>query len=180
MDNCKRLRNVEIFGFIVTIPLIFLLHFLFKLTGGSLLAALIAPVNESVWEHTKIIFMPYLFFSILEYFFLDVPLKRFVVAKTAGLLSIIILLITFFYTYSGVLGYNILLVDIISSFVWSAIAYFISYRLICSDLNIENLFGISVPILIILLAAYAVFTFNPPHINLFFDTVGKFYGIEQK
>ena len=33
-------------------------HFLYDWTGGSSLAALFCPINESPWEHLKLLFFP--------------------------------------------------------------------------------------------------------------------------
>jgi hypothetical protein len=35
-----------------------LIHFLYDLSGKSLLVGLIAPINESVWEHLKLPLVP--------------------------------------------------------------------------------------------------------------------------
>ncbi|MBR6729608.1 MAG: hypothetical protein IKL80_05545, partial [Clostridia bacterium] len=43
-----------------------LLHFLFDWTGGSLPAAPFSAVNESIWEHMKLLFFPMFAFALLE------------------------------------------------------------------------------------------------------------------
>lgn len=47
-------------GFVLTGILGTLLHFAYDLTGQSLWAAPFAAVNESVWEHMKLLFFPML------------------------------------------------------------------------------------------------------------------------
>ncbi len=42
-------------------------HFLYELSGGAAIFALFCPVNESTWEHLKLLFFPYLFASIWQY-----------------------------------------------------------------------------------------------------------------
>lgn len=42
-------------GFIFTAILGTLLHFLFDWTNGSVIAALFSAVNESIWEHMKLL-----------------------------------------------------------------------------------------------------------------------------
>ena len=39
-------------------------HFLYFLSGQSPIIALFCPVNESVWEHLKLLYFPFLFVSI--------------------------------------------------------------------------------------------------------------------
>ena len=39
-------------------------HFLYDWTGGSSFAALFCPINESPWEHLKLLFFPFLFVTL--------------------------------------------------------------------------------------------------------------------
>ena len=42
-------------------------HFLYEFSDYNPFLALIVPVNESVWEHLKLVFFPVLFLTIAEY-----------------------------------------------------------------------------------------------------------------
>ena len=46
-----------------------LLHFLYDWVGGALLAAPFSSVNESTWEHMKLLFWPTFIFAIVQSFF---------------------------------------------------------------------------------------------------------------
>ena len=59
----------QIAGFLFTSVLGTFLHFLFDLTGGSTVAALFSAVNESIWEHIKLIYYPMLIFSLIVWQF---------------------------------------------------------------------------------------------------------------
>ena len=48
---------------ILTLILGTLLHFLYEWTGYNYLVGFISPVNESTWEHLKLLFFPVLFLS---------------------------------------------------------------------------------------------------------------------
>ena len=65
----KKIRNWQIAGFVFTAIIGTFFHFLFDLTSESIIAALISPVNESIWEHTKLLFVPMFVFALLEYGF---------------------------------------------------------------------------------------------------------------
>ena len=41
-----------------------LLHFLFDWTGGNAVVALFSAVNESIWEHLKLLFYPMVLFAV--------------------------------------------------------------------------------------------------------------------
>ena len=65
MDN--PIPKWQLGGFVFTAILGTLLHFLFDWTGGSALAALFSAVNESIWEHMKLLYYPMLLFTLWEY-----------------------------------------------------------------------------------------------------------------
>ncbi len=44
-------------------------HFAYDLSKENILVALFCPVNESTWEHLKLLFFPFLLFSLLRLFF---------------------------------------------------------------------------------------------------------------
>ena len=164
MNECQRLKKWEFWGFIITMPFAFLLHYLYELTSYSPFVALFAPINETPWEHTKLLFTPYLIYAIIEYFVLKPNPKRFFIAKTIGLFFIDFGLLAFFYTYSGILGTNILAVDIFSAFLIMALAFYFSYKLYCSKLDLEKYFFLFVAtfvILLIMFFGFTIFAKNP-------------------
>lgn len=174
MNNFKKL---EIFGAVIVIIGSFIFHFLYEWSGKNPQVGLISAVNESVWEHVKIIFFPYLIFSIVEYFVIRPDFCRFVVSKTAGLVFIILSLIIFFYTYSGVIGHSIVIVDILSAVVWSILSFVISYKLYTSSVNLQKYCLPSLILTTFLVICLFVFTFNPPKMPLFQDSTNGQYGI---
>jgi hypothetical protein len=158
MSECQQLRKWEFWGFIITMPFAFLFHYLYELSGFNPIIGLIAPISESPWEHTKLLFTPFLIYALIEYFVLKPNPKRFFAAKTISLLFIDFGLLAFFYTYSGILGTNILAVDIFSAFLIMALAFYFSYKLYCSKLNLEKYFTLFVIIFVILLFMFLGFT----------------------
>lgn len=175
----KRLLIFEIIGAILVAGLAFVFHYLYEWSGENYFVGLISAVNESVFEHTKIIFFPYVIYSFIEYFFVDVDPKRYFVAKSLTSILIVVLVITVFYTYTGIIGEHIVLVDIICSVVYVFIAFFLSYKLITSDAPIEKLFPLALVLFLVVLFAEVFFTINPPKLPLFYDTQGQFYGIPE-
>ena len=51
-----------------------LLHFTYKKSGNNFFVGLFTPINESVFEHLKLVIFPIIIFSIFFYFFTE---KRF-------------------------------------------------------------------------------------------------------
>lgn len=149
-----------------------LLHFVFAWSGNSPIVALIAPVNESTWEHLKLLFFPMLAAVLLEYAADGKRVSGFLSAKALGILCGMLTIVVLFYTYSGIVGHDILWADIATFLIGTAAAFWIGHRL-CSRLPAAlspNWCGI----LLLLLPAlsFAVFTFSPPHIGLFRDPSG--------
>ena len=146
----------------------FLNHFLYQLSGGAPFVALFCPVNESVWEHLKLIFFPILFVSIAEYLRYRPETVRYFHFRFLAVLCAIGATVTLFYTYTGITGKNFLIIDILI-FVISILfgfymdAYF--YRKSIRKTSQAATFSLW----IITSLFYFVFTCFPPDIPLFFS-----------
>ena len=90
-------------GFAVTSFLGTALHFLYDLLGKSVFIAPFSGVNESTWEHMKLLFWPMLVFAITESFFFQ-DRENFWCVKLRGILLGLILIPVIFYTYNGAVG----------------------------------------------------------------------------
>ncbi len=153
------------------------LHFLFEFSGYLAPVGAIAAVNESVWEHFKIGFWAAVFYLIFEYVYLRKDFHNFFFAKATGIYSIPIVIAIVFYSYTAVLGHEILIVDILTFIVAIAISQLISYNIskIKSLPGWSN--GLGMVLIIVLAAAFVVFTYYPPHLSVFHDSVTGKYGI---
>ena len=175
MDK-KILKNYQIFSVIFTFILGTLLHFLYNLSGENKLVASFSTVNESTWEHLKLFFFPMLMTIIIGYFYIGKNTPNFVCSKTIGIIISLITTVVFFYTYSGILGTNVALIDISSFFIITILGELIAYKLM-NFIFFKCNFKKSIIILIILLICFIIFTYFPPHIGLFKDPVTGRYGI---
>jgi len=134
----KQFKKWEIIGAIIVCILAPVFHFTYAWSGNNIFVGFISAVNESVWEHTKIIYFPMLFYTVAEYFILRPDWKRFFAAKAVSLGFASIVTIAFFYTYTGIFGTESLAVDIACTFVWIILAFTISYKLYYSDYDMER------------------------------------------
>lgn len=64
----NKIRKIEITAFIAACILGVLFHFVYDWTGKNPAAAAFFPVNESTWEHLKLVFFPIMILSLGEYF----------------------------------------------------------------------------------------------------------------
>lgn len=154
-----------------------LMHFVYGWSGNNTLVGYFTPINESTWEHLKLLFFPILYFSIIEMFLYGHDYPNFLQVKILSILIGLAVIVIFFYTYSGILGKTILLIDI-SIFLLGVIASYVSsYYLLQSTCCTSQLARFALLLcLIILLFSFIVFTDKPPMLAIFLDPVTDTYG----
>ena len=165
-------------GFVFTSVVGTLLHFLYEWTGESVIVGLFSAVNESIFEHMKLLFFPMLLFAFIEAKYIGEEYDNFWCAKLVGILVGVGLIPVIYYTYTGIFGVNADWFNIIIFFITAAISYMVETRIMesgrCSFIQ-PNLAKF---ILIIIASVFIVFTFFPPKIPLFEDPITAIYGIQ--
>lgn len=154
----------QIIGFITTSIFGILLHFLYDWTDSKWLA-IFSSINESTWEHMKIMFWPMFIFAIIQSFFLQN--NNFWVVKLKGILLALILIPTIFYTYTGVIGRSFDWFNITIFFISAATAYIYETKQLKKDINAKKAPFIAIIILFLIATLFIIFTFNTPEINIF-------------
>jgi hypothetical protein len=151
-----------------------LLHFCYELSNDNILVALFSPVNESIWEHLKLLFFPSIFTLILANI-LNINDGNYLLVKLKGIIIGLLFIIVFYYTYTGILGFSITILDILSFYISCIISYIYTKK----HYNKYATYNKFILYLIILLISiiFIIFTFIPIHINLFIDPVTNKYGI---
>lgn len=173
----KKLFKLSIAGFVFVSIIGSISHFVFKWSGYNLAVGLFFPVNESTWEHLKLLFLPYLIWSLIEFYLLKKENGIFI-SKLIGSISGMAAIVIFFYTYTGVLGKSIEIVNILSFFIGVGIAFLIDYYLIKSKkFSSTKLDTIAIAAFIAIGAVFLIFTIAPPFIPLFKDPINSTYGI---
>lgn len=122
----RRLFFWEAGGFLFTAAAGTLLHFVYDWSGGSALAAAFSAVNESVWEHMKLLFFPAFLFSLVQVCREGRNYPNFPAVRALSVLTGLVLIPVLYYTYTGALGVHILWVDM-------AIFYLSDLALFCLD-----------------------------------------------
>lgn len=167
----------EIIGFFIVSILGIVFHFIFEWTSNSRIVAIIAPVNESIFEHLKVSFYPFVIWGIIRWFIDGKDEPNYLSANIYGVLTGMIFIIVSYYTYSGIIGNHFFIIDMIIYGCSIILALIITKNLIDSPRFDDNLRVISWIILFIIVLVFVIFTFNPPHINLFKDPSTGNYGI---
>ena len=163
----NKFLNFQIFSTIFTWILGTILHFTYEWSNENSIVAIFSAINESTWEHLKLLFFPMLITTIIGYFYLKPKedYKNFLCAKTLGILASLSFVVVFFYTYTGIIGTNFAVLDIGSFFVGVLLGEFVSYKMTLS-MKCCNKWS-AVIVLIILLVCFITFTFYAPDIGLF-------------
>jgi hypothetical protein len=166
----------QLMGFAVTSLGGTILHFLYEWLGKSAWIAPFSGVNESTWEHMKLLFWPMLIFAVVQSFFFR-DRKDFWCVKLRGILSGITLIPVIFYTYNGVIGHSPDWINIAIFFVAAAIAYIYETKLFNENkLSCRSQKG-ALAALIVIGILFVVFTFATPEISIFRDPLTGTYGI---
>lgn len=172
--NLKKIKIISVIG---TFLLCFLTHFLYDIFPNSLFS-IFFPVNESIWEHMKMLFTTILLFSFIEYILLNkfnIKYNNFIFSSfIKALLSIPIYLVMFLPYYYR-FGENMIVIFIIMLITF-IIVEFISYKIYSLN-NIEYLNKISIILIIICYIIFGYLTYNPIKTHLFLDTENEKYGI---
>ena len=143
-------------------------HFLYDWSDHALIVGLFTPVNESIWEHMKLLFFPMLLYAFPFLFRFKNRYPGIPSALCAGILSGTFLIPLFFYSYMFILGKDFFVLDI-STFVLSIlIAFWISYRLALSGRLIRYT-RLLYCLVGVLFALFVLFTFYPPALTIFED-----------
>ena len=165
MSSKKLLLRLQIISVIFTIILGTILHFTYNWSNENFLVGTFSAVNESTWEHLKLLFFPMLISTIIGYFYIGKKMPNFLCAKTIGIITAMLFTIIFFYTYTGILGTNFDILNILT-FVFAVIlGEYVAYKIILSYFSCNK--KIAIIILILLFLSFIIFTYIPPKIGLF-------------
>lgn len=173
----KSLTFWQIGGFLFTSAAGSLLHFLYEWTNQSILVAPFSAVNESTWEHMKLLFFPMFVFSLLENRFVSERYNNFRCAKLFGTAVGLFLIPVLYYTYTGALGVTADWFNIAIFFISAAAAYFVETVILKRVVSLSKSSFLCFVVLCLIALAFIIFTFVQPKIPLFQDPVTGMYGI---
>lgn len=173
----KKLLLWQFVGFIFTAIAGTLLHFLYNWSNQSVFVAPFSAVNESIWEHMKLLFVPMFIFALLERQFLGDQYENFWCVKLAGIILGVSLIPVLYYTYTGISGTSKDWINIMIFFVAAAATYALETWLFKQEHAFCFSPLIALFILCLLALTFVVLTFVPPEIPLFQDPRTGSYGI---
>lgn len=163
----KHINKYIVFGIIFTVISGTLLHFVYEWLGKNPIVGLFSPVNESVWEHLKLLYYPMTIWVFGGYFKYGRKNRNFFFSALAGLISGLVSIPLIFYFYTAITGQNYLAADIITFIIGTGLSYLImGYFLKNYNMRILSVkAGIMLWELFFLF--FAIFTAFPPNLPIF-------------
>ena len=142
------------------------MHFLYDIFP-NVLTSLIAPVNESIFEHLKLALYPMLIVSFIVLYYYKKLNTKSLTALFFGIITSIMSIVLIYYFYHDGLGIESLILDIIllfvSIFIGNAVAYCVYQHNL--EFNIYLIVGLFVGLILL----FSVWTYFPPALPLFMD-----------
>ena len=172
--------KIKLFSIIITFVLCFPLHFVFDFFPIKIVTPFV-PVNESIWEHMKLIFTSFVISNFIEDYLLrnkNIYINnKYLQMFISPIIGIIIYLIIFIPLYNN-FGEN-LFISLFLLFIVIIIEHIISYYIYnFKDIKYEKLIGIIG--LIIVYIIFYILTYYPIKTPLFFDELNQNYGINKE
>ena len=172
------LKKIKIFSVLGVFLLCFISHFMYD-WFPNVLFSIFFPVNESIFEHMKMISTSFLLYSIIEYALIikyKVNYNNYILNLFICLIiSIIIFLIMYLPVFYKI-GEK-LIITLILLLISIIITEFISYKILSMKKNYTYLNIVSFILIIFLYIIYGYLTYNPIICPFFFDPIEEKYGL---
>ena len=172
-----KINNWFIIVVLVCLVLGTLLHFTYEWSGEDKIVAIYSAVNESTWEHLKLVFYPMTIMAIIGTFVIKKQKNNYWAGQAIGILTAMTFITVFFYTYTGIIGKNFAILDIASFIVAILLGEYVTYKIITSEKKYD-MEKISIVLIIALFLSFLVYTYNPPKIQYFKDPINGSYGVK--
>ncbi len=168
-----------IIGFIFVSVVGTLSHFVYEWSGNNRYVSYFVPVNESTWEHMKLLFFPTVLYMLILVLIHRIRCARdsklylefnktypcFFYSINLGLIKGLVFIPVSFYAYSGILGFNVTWIDMAIFFISVLIVFFTVYKNAYKKsrkFSLIYLFSLILPAV-----CFFYFTWNAPKLALF-------------
>ncbi len=155
-------------GVVATSILGTILHFLYDWTGSEIVVPFSA-IDESTWQHMKILYFPMLLFALVQWAFFKSEYKCFWLVKLVGIIVGLVLIPVLFYTYNGAFGKSPDWLNIIFFILSAFITYGVECTLLKKEFKSCKLSNLAIIGIIAIGVLFIVFTYLPPNLPLFTD-----------
>lgn len=171
------MRKIKIIGVFVIFILSFLSHFIYEWFPNALFS-LIFPVNESIWEHMKLLVTPVLIFSLIEYIIYkkkDINFNNFILSYSISMFFGIIIYLILYLPIHYIFGHSSIFAIILLFIVFIIIEIISYYIMRYKEFRYSNILGLG--IILVMYVIFGYLTYYPLESDLFYDTSKNIYGI---
>ena len=155
---------------LIGIPILFIagafFHYIYEWSDNNFFISLISPVNESIWEHLKLALLPtVLYWSIYPLFNANINKNKWTFSLFISLISSMLTIICFYYTYTGALDIELLILDMFSLLLGLSVGQIVGIHYYQYGYTIPKY--ISIILILVLFIIFALFTIYPPKLPIF-------------
>ena len=172
-------KIIQIISMIFIFLIGFIIHNLYEWCP-NIVTLILSPVNESVFEHMKMIYTSYIIWIIVKHFILkkyNIKENNFLLKELLIFLFNIALFLTIYWPIYYKFGENMLVtltIYLVTIIISQILNYFIEFK---KDSNVLNIISLIVIFLIYALTTYL--TYNPPICRFFLDPTNNSYGLNK-
>lgn len=158
-----------VIGLAAVVALGFIMHFVYRWSGNALLVGLFAPVNESAWEHMKLVYLPMIILSVIVMTRWENELPPATAGMLAGTFVGTWMIPVLFYTYRGIVGFGVPWADMATFFVAVVGLGLVVLHIVkrCEDDRLRCMSIIFGVLVVAQGVAFLWFTYHPAGIGLF-------------
>ncbi len=149
-----------------------LLHFLYDFSAQNVIVGVFSAVNESTWEHLKLLFWPLVLLTTMQCLFEKGKKQGFVMARLIGTLAGMLAITVFYYTVKGIIGRDIAVFNIALFYIAVITAFAVSGVVMKNHTPKNSLCDIiSAAVFAVLGVLFGVWTFLPPQLGIFANPI---------
>lgn len=157
MEGWSRKKWILVYVIAVVLGTVF--HFVYGFAGENRIVGYFFPINESTWEHMKLVYLPMLLCTAI---FVRRADDKWLLGNLIGTWLIPVM----FYTYKGILGFGVMAIDILNFYIAVLAAFWFAYHFM--DAVWSKAAGVLIKILFIAQGImFIVFTYHPLGLGIF-------------
>ena len=167
----------------ISILIIFFLgtvsHFIYDLTGQLLIVGCLFPINESIWEHLKLLLIPMIawwsIFYVRYSHKYNLNIDKWFSSSLVALITSMYIQLSTFYIYTGAFNIEYLIIDILIFLLAVTLGQYMGLHFY--KYGKEHNYKICILVILLIIILFIFMTFYPPHLPLFLDMKSGGYGL---
>lgn len=164
----KQLKHYTIIGILFVLITGVLAHFLYQWSGNNRIVGYFTPINESIWEHMKLLFFPMLLYTVFIILKFREDYPCIATSLYFGIIAGTLLIPVFYYAYTYLLGKDFFVLDIVTFILSILIAFWSSYQLTL-HCKLQDYCWLLRIFVCVLFLCFIIFTDYPPNLEIFKD-----------